>query len=49
MVRKIEADERQPSTELAHLLVAALQIPSEQQEFFVAVARLSETVSWQRR
>jgi len=39
MIRKIEADERQPSTELAYLLADALQIPAEQREIFVAVAR----------
>lgn len=39
MIRKIEADERQPSMELAYLLADALQIPSEQRELFVEVAR----------
>lgn len=39
MIRKIEADERKPSLELAHLLASALQIPSEQQGLFVEVAR----------
>ena len=34
MIRKIEADERQPSTELAYLLADALQIPSERREIF---------------
>jgi len=39
MIRKIEADERQPSPELARLLANALQIPSEKREIFVQVAR----------
>lgn len=39
MIRKIEADERQPSMELAYLLADALKIPSKQRELFVEVAR----------
>src|SRR5262247_3694218 len=39
MIRKIEADERQPSTELAYLLADALRIPPEQRGLFVEVAR----------
>ncbi len=39
MIRKIEADERQPSLELAYLLADALQIPAKQRVVFVEVAR----------
>ncbi|MBE2220883.1 MAG: helix-turn-helix domain-containing protein [Anaerolineae bacterium] len=39
MIKKIEADERQPSVELAQALTTALQIPVEQHEVFVACAR----------
>ncbi len=39
MIKKIEADERQPSPELAELLATALQIPPEQQTQFVDTAR----------
>ena len=39
MIKKIEADERQPSPELAELLAAALQVPPEQQAQFVDTAR----------
>src|SRR5262245_3537267 len=39
MIRKIEADERQPSTELAYLLADALRIPPEQRGLFVEVSR----------
>ncbi|MBK8900778.1 MAG: helix-turn-helix domain-containing protein [Anaerolineaceae bacterium] len=39
MIKKIEADERQPSVELAQSLAVALQIPPEQQPIFVAIAR----------
>ena len=39
MIKKIEADERQPSAELAEALAAALQIPAEQHDLFVQSAR----------
>lgn len=39
MIKKIEADERQPSVELAQALAVTLQISDEQHEIFVACAR----------
>ena len=39
MIKKIEADERQPSVELAQGLAATLQIPPEQHEIFVEISR----------
>jgi predicted ATPase len=39
MIRKIEADERQPSTQLAELLAEQLQVPADQVEAFVGFAR----------
>lgn len=38
-IRKIEAEERKPSRQLAELLAAALQIPSEQRDAFLQSAR----------
>jgi predicted ATPase/DNA-binding XRE family transcriptional regulator len=38
-IRKIEADERKPSRQLAELLAVALQIPAEQRETFLQAAR----------
>ncbi|HMQ29737.1 MAG TPA: tetratricopeptide repeat protein [Chloroflexaceae bacterium] len=38
-LRKIEAGERRPSKQLAGLLAAALQVPPEQADLFVRVAR----------
>lgn len=38
-IRKIEADERRPSRQLAELLVVALQIPNAQREQFLHLAR----------
>ncbi len=38
-IRKIEADERRPSRQLAELLVVALQIPNAQRERFIHLAR----------
>lgn len=38
-IRKIEAEERKPSSQLAELLAVALQIPAEQQEIFLQAAR----------
>jgi len=39
-IRKIEADEQRPSRQLAELLAAQLQIPTEEQATFVQFARL---------
>jgi len=39
MIKKIEADERQPSPELAESLADALQVSSEQRAVFIEVAR----------
>ncbi|MCE9645565.1 MAG: helix-turn-helix domain-containing protein [Chloroflexi bacterium] len=38
-IRKIEADERKPSSQLAELLSSALQIPQEERELFLQFAR----------
>jgi predicted ATPase/transcriptional regulator with XRE-family HTH domain len=38
-IRKIEAEERRPSKQLAELLAKSLEIPSEEQTTFVKVAR----------
>ena len=39
MIKKIEADERQPSVELAQALADTLQIPTAQHDIFVEIAR----------
>ncbi|HRQ42389.1 MAG TPA: helix-turn-helix domain-containing protein [Chloroflexota bacterium] len=39
MIKKIEADERQPSVELAQSLAVVLKVPSDQQDIFVECAR----------
>ena len=39
MIKKTEADERQPSVELAQALAATLQLPPEQHPIFVEIAR----------
>jgi predicted ATPase/DNA-binding XRE family transcriptional regulator len=39
MIKKIEADERQPSVELAQALAVTLQIPTGQHGIFVEIAR----------
>ncbi|MCA9946324.1 MAG: helix-turn-helix transcriptional regulator [Anaerolineales bacterium] len=39
MIKKMEADERQPSVDLAQALATTLQIPPEQHEVFVEIAR----------
>jgi transcriptional regulator with XRE-family HTH domain len=39
MIKKIEADERQPSVELAQALADTLQIPADQHPVFVEMAR----------
>ena len=39
MIKKIEADERQPSAELAQALGKTLQIPTDQHDVFVEIAR----------
>jgi predicted ATPase/transcriptional regulator with XRE-family HTH domain len=38
-LRKIESDERRPSRQLAELIAAALEIPIEEQETFIKIAR----------
>jgi hypothetical protein len=38
-IRKIESGERRPSKQLAELLAQAMDIPAEQQDIFVKVAR----------
>jgi predicted ATPase len=43
-VKKIEADERHPSPELARLLAISLQIPESEQDTFVAASRGEQTV-----
>ena len=44
MIRKIENDERRPSPQAAALLAEALEIPPDQQETFLKVARQERTV-----
>jgi len=44
MIKKIEADERHPSLELAQALAAALEIPAEQHVIFVKCARGEQPV-----
>lgn len=44
MIKKIEADERQPSVELAQALAAALEIPADQHTLFVECARGEQPV-----
>jgi predicted ATPase/transcriptional regulator with XRE-family HTH domain len=39
MIKKVEADERRPSPEIAGLLAISLKIPEHDQEIFVEVAR----------
>ncbi|MGH9853211.1 MAG: ATP-binding protein, partial [Blastocatellia bacterium] len=39
MIKKIEADERHPSPELAELLAGALKVPQPDHELFIQVAR----------
>jgi transcriptional regulator with XRE-family HTH domain len=39
MIKKIEADERRPSAELAKLLAITLEVPTSEQEIFIQVAR----------
>ena len=41
---KIESDERRPSRQIAELLAEYLQVPSEQRELFLKVARRSKAV-----
>jgi predicted ATPase/transcriptional regulator with XRE-family HTH domain len=43
MLRKIENDERRPSPRAAALLAQALEIPADQQETFLKVARQEQT------
>ncbi len=44
MIRKIEDDERRPSRRAAALLAQALEIPEDQQDAFLRVARQERTV-----
>jgi len=44
MIRKIEDDERRPSARAASLLAQALEIPQDQQEVFLQVARQDRAV-----
>ena len=44
MIKKIEADERRPSPELAGLLATSLKIPQPDQELFIEVARGERSV-----
>jgi predicted ATPase/transcriptional regulator with XRE-family HTH domain len=39
MIKKIEADERHPSVELAQALAATLQLPPDQHDVFIEIAR----------
>lgn len=45
MIRKIEDDERRPSTRAAALLAQALEIPEDQQDAFLKVARQERAVN----
>src|SRR5215470_12915984 len=49
MIKKIEADERDPSPELAKLLAISLKIPEANHELFIEVARGQRPVDglWQ--
>lgn len=49
MIKKIEADERRPSPELAELLAISMKIPESEQEIFIEVARGERPVDrlWQ--
>jgi len=44
MIKKIEADERHPSPELAELLAVALKVPETEKETFIEVARRERPV-----
>ncbi|HET9907583.1 MAG TPA: tetratricopeptide repeat protein [Anaerolineales bacterium] len=44
LIFKIEADERRPSRQIADLLVKHLEIPEEQRELFLRVARQERTI-----
>ena len=46
-ILKIEADERRPSRQIAELLAQHLQIPADQTELFLKVARKEKAVAWQ--
>ena len=39
LIRKIESEERRPSRQIASLMAQALQIPSEEHELFIKIAR----------
>src|SRR5438105_3509477 len=44
MIKKIEADERNPSPELARLLAISLQIPEGEHKLFTEIARGERSV-----
>ena len=44
LIFKIESDERRPSRQIAELLVKHLEIPEEQRELFLKVARQEKTI-----
>src|SRR5688572_19911785 len=44
-LRKLEADERRPSGQIAHLLADFLRIPHDEREAFVTFARTGRTAS----
>jgi len=48
-IRKIEAEERRPSRQVAELLAICLQIPAEQQALFLQVARGERQPDWLAR
>jgi predicted ATPase/transcriptional regulator with XRE-family HTH domain len=45
LIFKIESDERRPSRQVAELLAQHLEIPSEQREFFLKVARQEKAIA----
>jgi len=44
LIFKIESDERRPSRQIAELLAKQLEIPTEQRDLFLKVARQEKTV-----
>ena len=44
-IRKIEQDERRPSTQIAELLATELQIPAQERALFVLVARGERSIT----
>jgi predicted ATPase/transcriptional regulator with XRE-family HTH domain len=45
LIFKIESDERRPSRQIAELLAQHLEIPSDQREFFLKVARQEKAIA----